>query len=73
MLSKQPTTKFSYLRRLIVLPLLAIIVVLVAFRNKETTQPISVESVINTIYKDIAGNATRSVAPLNIDLKKTIP
>lgn len=70
MLSKQPTTKFSYLRRLIVLPLLAIIVVLVAFRNKETTQPISVESVINTIYKDIAGNATRSVAPLNIDLKK---
>lgn len=70
MLSKQPTTQFSYLRRLIVLPLLAIIVVLVAFRNKETTQPISVESVINTIYKDIAGNATPSVAPLNIDLKK---
>jgi N-acetylmuramoyl-L-alanine amidase len=70
MLSKQTNTRFSYLRRLIVLPLLAIIVVLVAFRNKETTQPISVESVINTIYKDIAGNATPSAAPLNIDLKK---
>lgn len=70
MLSKKNTTQFSYLRRLIVLPLLAIIIVLVAFRNKETTQPISVESVIKTIYKDIAGNATPSVAPLNIDLKK---
>jgi len=70
MLSKQPTTRFSYLRRLIVLPLLAIIVVLVAFRNKETTQPISVESVINTIYKDISGKSTPSVAPLMVDLKK---
>ncbi len=70
MLSKQPTTRFSYLRRLIVLPLLAIIVVLVAFRNKETTQPISVESVINTIYKDISGKPTPSVAPLMVDLKK---
>jgi len=70
MLSKQPTTKFSYLRRLIVLPLLAIIVVLVAFRNKETTQPISVESVINTIYKDISGKSTPSIAPLMVDLKK---
>ncbi|MDP3392636.1 N-acetylmuramoyl-L-alanine amidase [Sediminibacterium sp.] len=70
MLSKQPTTKFSYLRRLIVLPLLAIIVVLVAFRNKETTQPISVESIINNIYKDIAGKSTPSVEPLDIDLEK---
>jgi N-acetylmuramoyl-L-alanine amidase len=70
MLSKQPTTKFSYLRRLIVLPLLAIIVVLVAFRNKENTQPISVESVINTIYKDISGKSTPSITPLNVDLKK---
>ncbi len=70
MLSKQTNTRFSYLRRLIVLPLLAIIVVLVAFRNKETTQPISVESVINTIYKDISGKSTPSVAPLMVDLKK---
>ncbi len=70
MLSKQTNTKFSYLRRLIVLPLLAIIVVLVAFRNKETTQPISVESVINTIYTDISGKSIPSVAPLMVDLKK---
>ncbi|OYZ01354.1 MAG: hypothetical protein B7Y37_06700 [Sphingobacteriia bacterium 28-36-52] len=70
MLRKQPTTKFSYLRRLIVLPLLAIIVVLVAFRNKETTQSISVESVINTIYKDLAGKSTPSAVPLNIELEK---
>lgn len=70
MLSKQTNTKFSYLRRLIVLPLLAIIVVLVAFRNKETAQPISVESVINTIYKDISGKSTPTVAPLMVDLKK---
>lgn len=70
MLSKQTNTKFSYLRRLIVLPLLAIIVVLVAFRNKETTQPISVESVINTIYKDISGKPTPAVVPLMVDLKK---
>ncbi len=71
MLSKQTNTRFSYLRRLIVLPLLAIIVVLVAFRNTETTQPISVETVMDNIYQDISGKPVASVAPLNMTFKNS--
>lgn len=69
MLSKS-NTRFSYLRRLIVLPLLAIVMVLVAFRNAAPTEPISVETVVKTIYKDVAGKETPAFAPLNVDLKK---
>lgn len=70
MLTNQNRSRFSYLRRLIVLPLLAIIVVLVAFRNAATTQPISVESVINNIYKDFSGAPKNTVATKPIDLKQ---
>ncbi len=71
MLTKQKHSRFSYLRRLVVLPLLAITIILVAFRNSETTQPISVESVIENIYKDISGKPVASVAPMNLALKNT--
>lgn len=71
MLTKQKHSRFSYLRRLVVLPLLAITIILVAFRNSETTQPISVESVIENIYKDISGKPVASVAPMNFALKNT--
>lgn len=68
MLSKS-NTRFSYLRRLIVLPLLAIIVVLVAFRNAPPTEPISVETVVKTIYKDVAGSPVAAISPMAVNLK----
>src|SRR3989339_3295 len=71
MLTKQQHSRFSYLRRLVVLPLLAITIILVAFRNTETTQPISVETVMENIYEDISGKPVASVVPLNITLKNT--
>src|SRR3989339_509217 len=71
MLTKQQHSRFSYLRRLVVLPLLAITIILVAFRNTDTTQPISVETVMENIYEDISGKPVASVVPLNITLKNT--
>lgn len=71
MLTKQQHSRFSYLRRLVVLPLLAITIILVAFRSTETTQPISVETVMENIYEDISGKPVASVVPLNITLKNT--
>lgn len=70
MLTKQHHSRFSYLRRLIVLPLLAIIVVLVAFRSAATTQPISVESVINKIYNNFSGVPSNTVIPKSVDLEQ---
>lgn len=69
MLSKS-NTRFSYLRRLIVLPLLAVIIVLVAFRNAPPTEPISVETFVKTIYKDVAGSPVTSISPMTVNLKK---
>jgi N-acetylmuramoyl-L-alanine amidase len=71
MLTQHQNPRFSYLRRLVVLPLLAITIVLVAFRNTETTQPISVETVMENIYQDISGKPVASVAPLNMTFKNT--
>ena len=71
MLTKQQHSRFSYLRRLVVLPLLAITIILVAFRNTETTQPISVETVMEHIYEYISGKPVASFVPLNITLKNT--
>lgn len=71
MLNQHQNPRFSYLRRLVVLPLLAITIVLVAFRSTETTQPISVETVMDNIYQDISGKPVASVAPLNMTFKNT--
>lgn len=51
MITKSNNPKFSYMRRLIVLPLLAIVVVLFAFRTKElrSAENISVETIVNQI------------------------
>lgn len=55
MLTNHKNPRFSYLRRLIILPLLAIMVVLFAFRNKEYRQnnPISVETVMESIVNSV--------------------
>ncbi len=46
MMKNNSTPKYSYMRRLIILPLLAIVVVLFAFRNKENAKPISMGTLI---------------------------
>ncbi|MDP1811682.1 MAG: M56 family metallopeptidase [Sediminibacterium sp.] len=53
MLTNHTNPRFSYIRRLIVLPLLAIVVVLFAFRNKEinTTGTVSVSSVVEHVVE----------------------
>ena len=53
MLSNHQHPRFSYFRRLIVLPLLAIVIVLFAFRNKEqrVNATISVASVMENVIK----------------------
>lgn len=49
MIKNNSTPKYSYMRRLVILPLLAILVVLFAFRNKENTKPISMGTLIENI------------------------
>lgn len=55
-INKNP--RFSYLRRLVILPLLAIVVVLVAFRSKavDPAKPLSVSSLMETVADKIQGN-----------------
>ncbi|MDE3253638.1 MAG: N-acetylmuramoyl-L-alanine amidase, partial [Bacteroidota bacterium] len=55
MLSNQHRPQFSYLRRLVVLPLLAVVVVLFAFRKKEDRMnaTISVGSVVQNVVSDV--------------------
>jgi TonB-dependent SusC/RagA subfamily outer membrane receptor len=56
MLTNKSNPRFSYLRRLVVLPLLAVVVVLFAFRNKDrkTTTTISVAAVMEKVADKIS-------------------
>lgn len=54
MLANNKTPRFSYIRRLVVLPLLAIVVVLFAFRSKaQRNGEISIASVVENYKEDI--------------------
>jgi hypothetical protein len=54
MLTKTSNPRFSYLRRLVVLPLLCVVTVLFAFRNKEKDQPVtlSLANVVEQVVDD---------------------
>lgn len=54
MLTNRKNPKFSYMRRLVVLPLLAIVIVLFAFRNKDqqTATTISVASLMENVVTE---------------------
>lgn len=54
MLTNNKNPRFSYLRRLVALPLLAVLVVLFAFRSKQSRidRPISVASVVENVVDD---------------------
>ncbi len=58
MLTNNSSPRFSYLRRLVVLPLLAVVVVLFSFRNKEQrgNATLSVASVVENVVDNIAKN-----------------
>jgi hypothetical protein len=63
MLTNNKNPRFSYIRRLVVLPLLAIVVVLFAFRNKEQriNKIISVETIAGSVMKDIHDNISELI------------
>ncbi|OYU55561.1 MAG: hypothetical protein CFE25_11640 [Chitinophagaceae bacterium BSSC1] len=57
MITNNKNPRFSYLRRLIVLPLLAVVVMLFAFRTKQmdNNKPISVGNLIETVADKLQG------------------
>jgi len=75
MITNNKNPKFSYLRRIVILPLLAIVVVLVAFRSKavDVTKPISIGSLIENVTDKIKGKSSNANTPLvqSLQLNKT--
>ncbi len=72
MITKNTNPKYSYMRRLIVLPLLAIVVVLFAFRSKElrNAENISVGTIVDNLVDQIAAKTKPAFSPKNILLSK---
>lgn len=72
MITKNANPKYSYMRRLIVMPLLAIVVVLFAFRTKElrNAENISVGTIVDNIVDQIAAKTKPAFSPKNILLNK---
>ncbi|MCX6205613.1 MAG: N-acetylmuramoyl-L-alanine amidase [Bacteroidetes bacterium] len=66
MITNNKNPRFSYLRRLVILPLLAIVVVLFAFRSKgiDHAQPLSVGTLMETVADKIKGNQTNPTLQL---------
>lgn len=57
MITNNKNPRFTYVRRLIVLPLLAVVVILFAFRSKQldANQPLSVGSIMETVADKMQG------------------
>jgi len=68
MLTNNRNPRFSYIRRLIVLPLLAIVVVLFAFRSKElrANATLSVASVVENVVDAVSAIGSKDAKPSNI-------
>ena len=75
MITNNKNPRFSYLRRLVILPLLAIVVVLFAFRSKgiDHAKPLSVGSLMETVADKIKGNQANPTLQLRrfFNLSKT--
>lgn len=71
MITNNKNPRFSYLRRLIVLPLLAVVVMLFAFRTKQmdANKPLSVGNLIETVADKIQGK----VQVQDIQLETMLP
>lgn len=67
MITNNKNPRFSYLRRLIVLPLLAVVVMLFAFRTKQmdANKPLSVGNLIETVADKIQGKVEVQDLPMS--------
>lgn len=74
MLTNNKNPRFSYIRRLIVLPLLAIVIVLFAFRNKEYREqhPISVKNVLESVINDVNKPKQALITDINLNHSRSI-
>jgi hypothetical protein len=74
MITKNTNPKYSYMRRIIVLPLLAIVLVLFAFRTKElrNAENISVETIVNQIGSEAKSILSENNAVSSIDSSVSI-
>ncbi len=75
MLTNHKNPRFSYIRRLVILPLLAVVIVLFAFRNKEyrAKHPISVKNVLESVMNDVKTTPQSGVVIEDIDLETLAP
>jgi len=75
MLTNHTNPRFSYIRRLVILPLLAVVIVLFAFRNKEyrAQHPISVKNVLESVMKDVQTTQVSGVTIKDINLEDLAP
>jgi len=75
MLTNHKNPRFSYIRRLVILPLLAVVIVLFAFRNKEyrAEHPISVKNVLESVINDVKASKQSGITVTDIDLETLAP
>ncbi len=75
MLTNHKNPRFSYIRRLVILPLLAVVIVLFAFRNKEyrAEHPISVKNVLESVINDVKASQQNGITVTDIDLETVAP
>lgn len=75
MLTNHKNPRFSYIRRLVILPLLAVVIVLFAFRNKEyrAEHPISVKNVLESVINDVKTSKQTGITITDIDLETLAP
>ncbi|HCL04692.1 MAG TPA: hypothetical protein DHW64_01440 [Chitinophagaceae bacterium] len=75
MLTNHTNPRFSYIRRLVVLPLLAVVIVLFAFRNKEyrAEHPISVKNVLQSVINDVKASQQSGITVTDINLETVAP
>lgn len=62
MLTNNKNPRFTYVRRLVVLPLLAVVVMLFAFRNKERHTSLSVGTVMENVVKVMVNEVSETPA-----------
>lgn len=75
MLTNHKNPRFSYVRRLVILPLLAVVIVLFAFRNKEyrAKHPISVKNVLESVINDVKASKQIGITVIDVDLETLAP
>lgn len=75
MLTNHKNPRFSYIRRLVILPLLAVVIVLFAFRNKayRAQHPISVKNVLESVINDVKTSQQSGITITDAKLETVAP